>query len=309
MTYAREDIAAVCIALFAAHDTAYSAWTGSQWIAVKEPYTPAVFLRAIETRRPVSGYIATPENTSHVGALDFDTEDGWEQGLRVGQMFWEVGAPSYIERSRRGCHLWLVSETMPMRTWRRALTASLQITDIQPNPKIEIRPGQDEIPEGGLGNALRTPTMPHQKTGKRYPLSDPRTGEPTGAGLAEMLLAVEFAPSAVLESLAARYTPVFDPRHVAAEYQRPSVKGVPDEESATEILQQLWGIQARPGKVVRCPAHEDKHPSLSVLPDDKRVICHAVTCELNNGGHGVGTYQLRKLGFLRGANGSGKQEA
>ena len=62
------------------------------------------------------------------------------------------------------------------------------------------------------------------------------------------------------------------------------------------MLRDLWGVEnARPGKAVRCPAHDDRNPSLSILRDDKRVICKTPGCILNNDDHGRGTYELTRL--------------
>ena len=59
----------------------------------------------------------------------------------------------------------------------------------------------------------------------------------------------------------------------------------------------LWGMsRVNVGKANRCPAHgPDRHPSLSVLPDDRRVICRSPGCILNNDDRGRGTYELRQL--------------
>jgi hypothetical protein len=60
----------------------------------------------------------------------------------------------------------------------------------------------------------------------------------------------------------------------------------------SEVLRRDYGIEARPGRAVRCPFHEDRHPSLSVLPDDRRAYCHAPTCWANNDGRGRDAWDL-----------------
>jgi 5S rRNA maturation endonuclease (ribonuclease M5) len=62
--------------------------------------------------------------------------------------------------------------------------------------------------------------------------------------------------------------------------------------SATESLFSEYGIASRSGRSVRCPFHDDRHPSLSILPDDRRVICHAAGCWAHNGGHGRSAWEL-----------------
>jgi hypothetical protein len=63
----------------------------------------------------------------------------------------------------------------------------------------------------------------------------------------------------------------------------------------TDVLSREWGLPAVPGKTVRCPVHEDRHPSLSVLPDDRRVLCHAPGCLLNDGGRGADAWALAQV--------------
>jgi len=60
----------------------------------------------------------------------------------------------------------------------------------------------------------------------------------------------------------------------------------------TEVLRREFGIEARPGRAVRCPYHEDRHPSLAILPDDLRAYCHAPTCWAHNGGRGRDAWDL-----------------
>jgi hypothetical protein len=61
----------------------------------------------------------------------------------------------------------------------------------------------------------------------------------------------------------------------------------------SEVLRRDYAIEARPGRAVRCPFHDDRHPSLSILPDDRRVVCHAPTCRL--AGRGADAWDLAHL--------------
>lgn len=63
--------------------------------------------------------------------------------------------------------------------------------------------------------------------------------------------------------------------------------------TVSEVLRRDYGIEARPGRAVRCPFHDDRHPSLSVLPDDRRAYCHAPTCRLS--GRGADAWELAHL--------------
>lgn len=65
--------------------------------------------------------------------------------------------------------------------------------------------------------------------------------------------------------------------------------------TVSDVLRQDYGVEARPGRAVKCPRHDDKSPSLSVLPDDRRAFCHSPGCELNNAGRGRDAWDLAQL--------------
>ena len=51
-----------------------------------------------------------------------------------------------------------------------------------------------------------------------------------------------------------------------------------DTGSVSDALIARGVIKARPGRTVRCPAHDDKHASLSILKDDMRAVCKSASC-------------------------------
>lgn len=292
------DVAAVYVATFAGRDDVYSPWTGEQWIAVRKPLTPEVVLEAFRTRRPVAGYLLTAESTTHILAYDFDLEDGWELGRRVAKAMWRAGVPAYVERSRRGCHVWAVVDArIPGVVARRALRTFLADAGVAENPKIELRPGQDRLSgPDGLGHALRLPTMPHGLTGVRHPLCMP-DGKPVADSLSGMLLAITWAPASAVLDAAERYVPVVDPRAIPAAYRRPRKYDDADDDVGP-ILASI-GAPFRPGHAIRCPFHDDHNPSLSIAKDGRRVFCKSPSCEAHNNGRGLGANQLRDLVLSR----------
>jgi hypothetical protein len=294
-------------------------WTGPRGERVfqRDPMTAEIVLAALRGTGPsVSGYMIAPGGVTHVWAIDFDTEKGLEQAYDVGTLMLDKNVQCYVEPSRRGAHLWgCLAEVMPAKVVRRALRSFIEAAKIPKifddgqwidDPKVELRPGTDELPEGGLGHALRMPTMPHPKTGQRARLHFPYDRQPIpGASLGEVITHLGMTDRGVIETIAMEYVPEVDPRHLPKGYRSPKAPRDPDEfddASASEILRDLWGVQnARPGRAVKCPAHEDGAPSLSILRDDKRVICKAEGsgCILHNDGKGRGTYELTKLAPAR----------
>jgi hypothetical protein len=297
-------VATYYVHLFPARNDVYSRWTPDGWRPVREPLTPEVALAGLTKQGPsISGYMIAPDSTSHSFAIDFDSDTGAADAVRLAEVMEAAGAPVYLEASRRGAHLWgALEKVLPARTIRRALRAFCVDAGLpDKDPKIELRPGTDTISEGGLGHALRLPMMPHPVTGSRGILT--RHGARIGTTLADTLLAIDLVPASVLVDRAATYVPPVDPSNIDPRLLAPRrIRDGDDyweQVTVSEILRSDWGVaNAVPGRAVRCPAHDDKVPSLSILRDDRRVICKAPGCILNNNDHGRGTYELHKLAPL-----------
>jgi hypothetical protein len=308
MVYDPLHVASYYPSMFAARQDVYAAWTSEGWRPVREPLTGEVVLAGLAGKGPsISGYMIAPGSVSHVLAIDFDTDAGLDQAKVLASFMTGQRLPAYVETSRRGGHLWCVlDDILPAVLIRSSAKALLQAAGLpDEDPHIEIRPGSDRVDAEwhqhvsgavvgtGLGHALRLPTMPHPKTGKRGQIMHPN-GTTVGRSMAQIILDWDIAPASRLAPWAERWRrpPV---THIPAEY-RVSTDYPEETSTASEILRDLWGVaNAAPGRSVRCPAHEDKMPSLSILRDDRRAICKAGHCILNNDGHGRGTYELRKL--------------
>lgn len=307
-------VAESLVSTFAGRRDAYNRWTGRGYVTVREPLTAEVAVEAIRRRRPVGAYVLGPDSCSHVGALDVDRSDGWELARRVGTRLWTVGIPAYVERSRGGrAHLWIVlgldpstvRATLPGVVLRFALNAVLQASGMADRPGIELRPGADRLSgPDGLGHALRLPTMPHPISGERHPLSDPRSGDPIGSTLGDMIIALEFAPPDRVTELAERYRPPSTapwpamPRTALFRGTGPIAR-FNGAVGVSAVLGREFNVQnATPGRTIRCPVHADRRPSLSIARDDARVWCHAPGCELhgpNGAGHDAyGLWALAK---------------
>ena len=304
---------------FANRTDAYSRWEGSPteggWRPVRQHLTPDVVTAGLTGTGPsISAYMIGLGSLAHCLALDFDTDNGLEQAFVLGRTMAGQDLPAYVETSRRGAHLWcVISATLPAATVRKAaralLGAALLPTD---DPHIEIRPGSDHVdakrinwltPEGhltveadgeGLGHALRMPMMPHPKTGIRGVMFDAQSHR-MGPSLAQIMLDVEHAPSAEILKWADLWSPVVTV--IPPAWGKPKPHREDDDASACELLRTLWGVvDPVPGRNSHCPAHgRDRNPSLTVMKDDKRVICRVPGCLLSNDGKGRGTWELRTM--------------
>ncbi len=303
------DIATVYVSMFPARTDVYAEWTDDGWRPVRHELTAQRAYDALTKKAPsVSGYMIAPGSRSHSFALDFDSESGADQATTIGRAAWEQGIPVYVEPSRRGAHLWGVLEVVaPARAIRNALRTLIRDAGHDPeDPKIELRPGSDtvdaEYDDGGnvigtgLGHAIRLPFMPHPKTGIGGRLVDPVSSEPIGSSIGESLLNFQLVPWDWFADAAMRWAPKPSPLRVSAWLRKPKAPLPEDDGSASDLLRELWGCQnAAPGRTVRCPAHDDKKSSLNILRDDKRAICMASGCVLNNDDRGRGTWELRHM--------------
>lgn len=325
--------AEIYAATFAGSTDAYATFN-EHWVAVREPLTPEVVLRAFETNVPISGYVLTQDSTTHIAALDIDRDNGYEMGVRFAKVVGAAGGMAYVERSSRGCHVWIILEyRLPAIVVRRGLKAFISEADLPPcpggaptqhpktgrpvcpgcmrstpdgtnpthdDPKIELRPAGDRLPlsmpdeQPKLGHCIRLATMPHHRTGKRSPLIDPYNGSKLSGKLTELVSQIDLTKTDVFIAASQR-APLPEisapPVDVRFRFGPP-----PGDDSASSILRDRWGVMnARPGRTVRCPAHDDKHASLSILRDDQRAICKTGGCELENDGHGRGTYELQTM--------------
>jgi hypothetical protein len=103
--------------------------------------------------------------------LDVDAVDGLRFLQSLARRFADLGAPSQLESSRRGGHLWLfLAEPLPAALVRQAILGVLEwcVSDGMTLPPIELYP--ETGTPGALGHSMRLPLGVHQRTGQRYPL-------------------------------------------------------------------------------------------------------------------------------------------
>ena len=291
------DVATVYIAYFAPRSDVYQHWVADLgWRPVREPLTPEIVIAGLTKQGPsIGSYMIAPDNTSHVLALDFDTDNGLEQAFALARTMTLSGLPAYVEPSRRGGHLWAVlDQSIPAVAARFAIHALLAEAGLPTDdPKIELRPGSDTISEGGLGHALRLPYMPHPVSGFRGKLlaSD---GKPLGATLAEAVLAIDTGSRDTALAWSERWKPPCS--RIPPDLKHPHQPYPEDTSTASEVLRQFWGVEnAVAGRTVKCPSHGDSVPSLTISRDDQRAWCHSPSCVLSNNDRGRGTYELRTL--------------
>lgn len=282
----------------------HDAYVKDSRVHLNEELTPEVARLAYSgTGFSVSGYTArwvTGEDgkrycLTHIGAVDFDMDDGFEQAKRMRQNLlddWDI--PSLLVASRRGAHLWVTTHykagMVPANIVRAALDAMVQQMNLDP-VKAEVFPKRSDS-DWGVG-ALRMPLMTHPKTGVRYPAYDGSDRELTRLSEVTQFMADAMAVTTLDALYGLAKTKVVSgtyPR-TSGPYRQPSVASGPVPK-VSDLLGQHFGTQAVPGRSVRCPFHDDKHASLQIAKDDERAWCKSPTCSIHNDGRGIGSIEL-----------------
>ncbi len=147
-----------------------------------------------------------------------------------------------FEPSRRGAHLWRFCPPTP---WRAVRAYGEHLLD-RAGIRCEV------FPKGEGRTGVRLPLTPHPKTGQTYPVIDPTTGE---------ILSVE-----ALQELRPAQLPEAPPRRELGG-PRTDVSGRGDFVSLFQEAERFTRLrQYGPERAVgRCPFHDDRRPSFSIL--------------------------------------------
>lgn len=158
-----EPVLAQYITLFRGRGDAYGSWDGG---CVREPLTDQTFREHLYGSTFVGVYPCVyykGETRCVWGCTDIDY-DNPDEAWMLYDAFKSVGVTSWVERTRRGYHIWVfATELVPASEMRRMFLAAHQVTGL--NPK-EVNPKQETLNAGQLGNYVRLP-YPNDGTGQR----------------------------------------------------------------------------------------------------------------------------------------------
>lgn len=137
------------ITLFSGRTDAYGSWEGG---CVKEPLSQVHFVEHLAGIIGIGIYPVDEHNLTRWGCSDIDVPDlDGVRNLQTALSMKEI--VTWVERSRKGYHLWLFSETpLPAPFMRRCLLVAHQVCDY---PAKEVNPKQEKVT--GYGNYVRLP--------------------------------------------------------------------------------------------------------------------------------------------------------
>lgn len=135
--------------LFAGRTDAYGSWDGG---AVHGEVTLETYERHLSGHELIGIYPLRDEGVVKWGCTDIDVDD-IDAARNLQTAFRMKGVQSWVERTRRGYHVWVfASDWVTARVMRRAFLAAHTAIGL---PAKEVNPKQEEAK--GLGNYVRLP--------------------------------------------------------------------------------------------------------------------------------------------------------
>lgn len=150
-----------------------------RYLRAFHPLTDTVLNKHLAGRACIGTYVRDEQGRCSFAVFDADQADGLTILKELQTKLARQGFPAYLERSRRGGHLWLFfREPCPaalVRAWLLPMAVER---------KLELFPKQSS--GQGIGSLMRLPLGIHQRSGKRYPFLSPDL-QPVARTLAQQL--------------------------------------------------------------------------------------------------------------------------
>ena len=247
-----------------------------RYICIHKPLTLKQILAHLEGSLTLGAYVVDQESRTHLLVLDADDEQGFERLGTLARVLDDKAIPSYLEKSRRGGHLWFFfSKMIPgheVREFGFGVLAEHQLQD------IELFPKQGRLSDGP-GSLIRMPFGIHRRSGKRYGFFS-LDGSPLATTLREQLHILS-NPQTVPEALFMYYRS----KAPKLSQQTPIAR----KEINTDVVVRIKNkvrvldfvslyIDLKPtdkGAVGLCPFHNDQHTSFSVNNNENYWHCFA----------------------------------
>lgn len=252
--------------------------------AVKQPLQQAHLAAHLRGEMTLGAYVLDEQSRSDFLVIDADGEPDWRRLQALALALREMRCASYLERSRRGGHLWLFLggpvAGREVRRFGNGLLAHFGIAD------IELFPKQDKL-STGPGSLIRLPFGVHQKSGRRYGFYT-ADDEPLAATLREQIMVLR-APETVPEAVFARFRDIGTaaqkkkplarptaplPRPLDGEQGKPWSTQIKEAISVRQFV--LRYVELSPRGLGLCPFHDDNVASFNV--NDEHNFWHCFAC-------------------------------
>ena len=267
------------------HDLYAKQLDNGRYVCVREPLTQAHIEAHLRGDITLGTYLLDAASKGRFLVLDADDDPDWRRLQGVSTVMEGMETESYLERSRRGGHLWLFFEkSLPGREIRKFGQGLLKHLNID---SVELFPKQNKL-KTGPGSLVRLPFGVHRRSGYRYGFYNTQ-GHPIAPALSWQIMVLEdreTVPTAVFEQfrdIGSRKPErrgsegAGRPKRATSEYEEgllPSTR-IKAAISVKEFVSQY--VELSPSGTGLCPFHDDNDPSFNVNDDENYWFCF--TCE------------------------------
>ena len=267
------------------HDLYARQLDNGRYVCVREALTQAHLEAHLRGDITLGTYLLDVESNGRFLVLDADDDPDWRRLRGVSKVLENMDTESYLERSRRGGHLWLFFEqALPGREIREFGQGLLTHFNID---SVELFPKQNQL-KTGPGSLVRLPFGVHRRTGKRYGFYDTQR-RPLAPALSWQIMVLEdreTVPIPVFEQFrdAGSRKPKRGGFDSAERPRRARIeKGnglLPSERikaavSVREFVSQFVELSSSGTGI--CPFQDDHNPSFNVNDDEEYWFCF--TCD------------------------------
>jgi len=267
------------------HDLYARQLDNGRYVCVREPLTQAHLEAHLQGKITLGTYLLDAESKGRCLVLDADDDPDWRRLKGVSRVLEGMETESYLERSRRGGHLWLFFEKpLPGREMRKFGHGLQNHFNID---SVELFPKQNRL-KTGPGSLVRLPFGVHRKTGKRYGFYNTQ-GHPIALALSWQIMVLEdreTVPIPVFEQFRDINTRKTEKRGFDGAEQPRTVPTVhnpgllPSERikaaiSVKDFVSQY--VELSPTGIGLCPFHDDNNPSFNVNDEENYWYCF--TCK------------------------------
>jgi hypothetical protein len=245
------------------------------YISVKNPLTQNHILAHLRGDITIGLYLLDKESQARFIVIDADDEDQMDGLFIIARSLEHHRIPSYLERSRRGGHLWFFfDEPMPAKDARlfgKGLLAAHNIS-----AEIELYPKQDKL-QNGPGSLIRMPFGVHRKDGNRYGFIT-NMGQPIASSLLDQI-PYFLNPQTVSEAAFDTFWRLGQPTEAKPEFTTTEASG----DTLSQSIKAAMPVTDFVGQYVEltqagrghCPFHEDQNSSFSVNAEENYWHCFA----------------------------------
>ncbi len=265
------------------HDLYARQLDNGRYVCVREQLTQAHLEAHLRGDITLGTYMLDAESNGRFLVLDADDDPDWRRLQAVSKVLESKDTESYLERSRRGGHLWLFfEEALPGREIREFGQGLLTHFNID---SVELFPKQNQL-KTGPGSLVRLPFGVHRRSGKRYGFYDTQ-GRPLAPALSWQIMVLEDRETVPMPVFERFRESVRESRSegnlmvLNGRMQTRIEKGnglLPSERikaaiSVKEFVSQF--VELSPSGTGICPFHDDHNPSFNVNDDEEYWFCFA----------------------------------